>query len=198
MASAAGTALVWDGPNTEFDVRISTDIGNILGLGTDGGLLVTPDGLAVTSQPRGRIGRSGGVAQSIPNNTPTVVTFDAAITNTGPTWSAGNPNRLTAPVSGGYDIGSTIRFLHNGSAAVEQGVRQVALRLNGTTIVAESAVPPVRDRTTTVQATTSINLTAGDYMEVLVEQTEGAPVTLPIGTLPASPVAWMYYTTEGT
>jgi hypothetical protein len=196
VALAIGDGLAWDPVAREFSARPSTDPGNVLLFGSDGGLYVSEDGILVPAQPRGRIGRSGGAAQSIPNNTPVVVTFDAALVNVGTVWAAGTPNRLTATRAGGWDVGSTVRFQHNGSAAVETGVRQVQIRLNGGTVIAEVALPPVLNVVTTVNVSTQVDLVVGDYIEVIALQTEGMALTLPIGSFPNAPVAWAYFTTE--
>jgi hypothetical protein len=191
VAEAMGPGLVWDAVNRLVMVRISTESGNQTLIAPDGGVYTSFDGTIQPAQPRARIGKAA--AQSIPSNgaITTVVTFDQVITDNAGLHTA--VGRLTAPVAGGYNIGTTIQWQSTGA---HNGHRAVFLRLNGAQLVAGDQRQAAATVSTIQNVSTQMNLNAGDFIEVIVQQTQGAALNLLVANN-FVPVLWMYLTTEG-
>lgn len=117
-------------------------------------------------QPQARVTHS--VLQAITTATNTVLAFDTERWDTNTFHdNVTNNSRLTATTKGLYQI------IFNGEwAANATGIRQISLRLNGTTIIASEQ----RDATTSamrMSVSTQYQLSATDFVEVLVHQTSG-------------------------
>ncbi len=119
------------------------------------------------SIPAARVTRSGASgAQSISDSTNTALAFTEERYDTASMHdNATNNTRLTAPVTGIYEISASIVWGPNAT-----GRRQVFLRKNGsTTLAIEHGVPGSgSDWGQTI--TTAPSLQAGEYVEVLVFQ----------------------------
>lgn len=111
-------------------------------------------------------------ALSIATATATVITFNSERYDVGGCHStSSNTGRLTVPSGGGgvYHIGGSVSFAANAT-----GIRNVSIRLNGTTVIdgldahAASAAGPL-----TLSVNTEYKLAAADYVELLVTQTSG-------------------------
>jgi hypothetical protein len=104
--------------------------------------------------------------QSIPNATPTAISFDTVIYDTTLFFTIGSPTKLTIPVGGKYDLSAFAEWDANAI-----GQRSIIILKNGTTTV-------VRDKRETDTAgvishecnARGIPCIAGDFFEVIVEQ----------------------------
>jgi hypothetical protein len=112
---------------------------------------------------------------SIANTTDTALTFNSERFDTDSIHStSSNTSRLTCQTPGVYLIHADVSFAINAS-----GLRFVYLRLNGTTIIAESSMMPISTGARShMVVTTLYELDAGDYVEVLVYQTSGGSLTV--------------------
>lgn len=115
------------------------------------------------------------VDQAIPFNADTALSYDTVRYDTGvvsptvdPFFSVGQPTRLTAPVSGLYQLNGSGRW----TTGVVSGTFALWIRRNGTALLAESRH---NAQTTAVERAfvvgTQVLLTAGDYVEVMAFQT---------------------------
>jgi hypothetical protein len=111
-------------------------------------------------------------AQSIANATGTAVALNSERVDTdGFHDSSTNNTRLTVPsgLAGKYQITAHIAW---GAGSV--GVRQLQLRLNGTTIIADNTIsPPGAFAFSVPPVTTMYTLAVGDYVEIVVTQSSG-------------------------
>lgn len=115
---------------------------------------------------------TNSVAQSIPNNAFTALTFDSEIFNVGPLHSTSvNSSRITIPA------GQAGRYLFGASsliAASAVGQRIVQFLINGTTEIGGDIVGnPGATFTESLLATALLVLAVGDYVEVRVYQNSG-------------------------
>jgi len=118
--------------------------------------------------------------ESIPNNTVTIIDWDAAEIDTNASFMLGNPSRLTVPTGV-----SQVRVFSNIKWATDSvGDRVIEVLKNG---VAAAAIGLGSDRrTATVQADASIssstlNVVAGDFFEIRVFQTSGGALDVVTG-----------------
>jgi len=111
----------------------------------------------------------------IPDTTRTVLNWNTETKDVGGVHStASNTSRLTAPVSGWYTIFCAVVFYPNSA-----GIRQVTIKLNGTTdLPTESIISNSATLGTYVSAGTLYYLSAGHYVEADVKQTSGAPLSI--------------------
>jgi hypothetical protein len=139
---------------------------------------------------------------AIPNAAQTVLTFDSerfdsiikdeyygSISGTSPNLHsvAANTSRFTIPTNyeGCYFVGGTVRF-----AADPVGERWIIVLLNGATVIAIHSTNAVAALTTDLSIATFWNFNAGDYVELAVYQTSGAPLNvLSVGSF--SPEFWI-------
>lgn len=114
--------------------------------------------------------------QTIANNTLTAVSFDASGEAFDPQgmWDSGSPTRLTIQKAGLYMMTSNVDWDPNAT-----GVRLIAIRLNGSTILVSNAV--VGNATTFANrqtASTLYSLAASDYIELVVQQISGGDLDI--------------------
>lgn len=114
------------------------------------------------------------VAQSIPASTETVLAFDTERQDTsGYHDTVTNNSRITIPRAGGCWVGANVRFAYVGDT-----LRMVALRLNGSTVIAKERVPEPTHTATTMSADMIVSryyrFVAGDYVEVVVWHNESS------------------------
>lgn len=107
-----------------------------------------------------------------------------------------NNSRLTAPITGWYMIGGHVRF-----AAAAGGNRQALIRLNGTTFIAPyQAASLGAAANPDFSVVTAYQMTAGDYVEVVVFQDSGGAINV-LSAANFSPEFWMIrlggFTNEG-
>lgn|SRR5262245_15845945 len=116
-------------------------------------------------------------AQSILNNTLTVLAFNSEqwdqAGNAADTMhdTATNNSRLTCRYAGVYDIKASISF---DDTANTGGMRQMLIRLNGTTYLVADARAWSTASETMIAVSTQYKLAVNDYVEVVVAQTSGA------------------------
>lgn len=120
--------------------------------------------------------KRGGAAQSIPNTTLTKVQFDAVRYGDPTWWNAGNPTRITVPITGSYHVGAIIEW-QSGSAV---GSRYADIFWNNVSRLAEMAGGFATVATDNAQCVGSAiaPLTAGDFIECRVYQNTGGAQTL--------------------
>lgn len=110
-------------------------------------------------------------SQSIPNNADTALALDTVDTDPAGFWSAGAPTRLTVPSGdgGGYSVFVQVGWTFSGS-----GASFIRVRKNGSVILAQSYQEILASNGITILASL-IELLAGDYIEILVNQNSGNP-----------------------
>jgi hypothetical protein len=144
--------------------------------------------------PQARVYNSG--PPTISHNTTTALTFNSERFDHGDLHStSSNTSRLTAPVAGLYSaapvaglysVGANFRFAANAT-----GQRYGALRVNGSTVIAEDMVLPGSAAVLPRLVLSTIwRLAAGDYVEVLAFQTSGGALDVETSSA-TSPEFWM-------
>lgn len=124
--------------------------------------------------PRCRVTRA--TSQSINNATDTAVTFTTEAYDVGPMHDNGvNPSRLTAPAGGGgiYMVGAFFQM-----ANLTGGRAAAWLRVNSSTDIAISVNAPPSGTGPADVLSAGINLAAGDYVELIVNQNSGGAIAL--------------------
>jgi hypothetical protein len=116
--------------------------------------------------------------QSIPSDTATVLAFNAESFDTADLHdNTTNNSRLTAPVDGLYIATAGVRFVANNT-----GWRMVLLGRNGTfNTLGSDLRNAASDATATTRLSVSsgpVQLQAGDYMEVRVQQSSGGALNV--------------------
>jgi hypothetical protein len=123
--------------------------------------------------PAARVYNSANI--SITNNTVTALTFDSERWDNGDLHStSANTSRLTAPITGLYEIGGCVRIAANAT-----GIRSAMIRLNGTTDIASITEPtPSAGAASDFNPSTPYQLAAGDYVELTVYQNSGGALNV--------------------
>jgi hypothetical protein len=121
--------------------------------------------------------------------TPTALTFDSISFDTQQMHDVvRSPSRITIPasVAGYYLIGACVQW-----AASAIGIRQIQIRLNGATILASDTRDNVAVGTSPEHAVQTVyRLNAGDYLEVVAQQTSGGSLAVKsVGVF--SPCFWV-------
>lgn len=151
-------------PNASIDASTSSE------LLVNGALKV--GGKSLTSPPAVRATMTA--AQSIPDLTQTVIAWNAEDYDTaGMHDNATNNSRITAPVAGVYAIRAHLVFA--GSAT---GFRDIRVRLNGTTEIAQESRNTVATggNSTGISLALDYPLAAGDYIELRAYHNQGAAI----------------------
>lgn len=145
---------------------------------------VTPAGLAKI--PAARVYSS--TSQSLPNSTDVTLNFDTASFDTDNLHSATEPSKLTAPIAGIYRVSSSVGF------TASSGRFRLELLQNGTTVLYDTQNPTTGDNTF-LSATDLVQLKAGEYIQVVVQQTSGATSSAfscgPPGSCPTFSMDWV-------
>lgn len=140
-----------------------------------------------TLKARARVYNSA--AQSIANSTTVALTFNSERFDIGGCHSiSSNTSRLTVPTAqdGSFLIGGGVSFAANAS-----GLRQLLIRLNGSTVIAQSALNNNGAGSgTEFPITTFYQLAAGDYVELCAFQNSGGALNSQVGANYA-PEFWM-------
>ncbi len=128
---------------------------------------------SVTAQKVGvlpRVRAYHSVAQTIPNNTNTILAFN------GERWDTDtmhdlvtNNSRITSKTVGLYFIGACVDWAVNTT-----GTRQITFLVNGTTVIAKSRIGAYAVNNAQQILSTVYMLGVNDYVEVQVHQTSGA------------------------
>ncbi|MGI8425553.1 MAG: hypothetical protein ACR2M4_02950 [Actinomycetota bacterium] len=127
---------------------------------------------AAAKPPRARVRRTTN--QSIPNNASTVLSFDTADYVSDNIWLVGSPTRLVAPVTGIYSVKGGAQFAVNLT-----GARLLFITKGVTTIATNHSVGNASWYVGgTVES--EINLTAGEYVELLAYQASGAALNIDV------------------
>jgi hypothetical protein len=151
-------------------------LGQSSGVGSDPASWVVLGAVRSIPSPVARLLQTGS-PQSIPNGTPTALTFDTVDIDTAGGWDSTLPTRWTAPVAGYYQISGGVSWLANAA-----GGRAIRVRINGVNHAGSSVSTPgtaaidLRMPVRTVQAL----LNAGDYVELFVDQDTGGPLNVAI------------------
>lgn len=112
--------------------------------------------------------------QSITDATDTAVTFAAANSDAWACWAAGQPTRLTAPITGRYTATAWVKFAANAT-----GLRSGWIYKNGTTEYGRVQVGAISGSPTQLTiATPAFDMTQGDYVQLYVRQTSGGALAL--------------------
>lgn len=126
--------------------------------------------------PQARVYNSANISH-VTSGTEQTVTFNSELYDSGGLHStSANTSRLTAPITGLYDIGASIRFASNAT-----GYRYIYLLLNGATAIIVHSVPAANGIVTVLPVSTHYQLAAGDYVEVVANQTSGGALNLQAG-----------------
>lgn len=138
-----------------------------------------------TAPAQARVFNSANI--SINNATFTALTFDSERWDTGNFHStSSNTSRLTVPTAGLYDIGGSVVFAANAT-----GMREAAIRVNGSTFIVEQGPqPPTVTDGARVQVSTQYQLAAGDYVELMAFQRSGGALNV-IASGNSSPEFWI-------
>lgn len=124
--------------------------------------------------PQARVYNSANISHAV-SGTEQVVTFDSErFDNGGLHSTSANTSRLTAPITGVYQIGASIRFANNAT-----GYRYIYLRSDGATVLGTD----VRNATaggivTTITLSVCYQLAATSYVEVVANQTSGGALNM--------------------
>lgn len=125
-----------------------------------------------TTLDRCLVYRSG--SQSISSATPTFATFNAEVYDSNSLHSTvTNTTRITIATTGAYAVAFWGQFASNST-----GYRSSAIYKNGTDVLDTQAHPAASGTVSGVANSIHASLTAGDYLEVQVEQTSGGSLNL--------------------
>lgn len=122
---------------------------------------------------------------SIPDSTITNVTFDTEQFDTaGMHSTSSNTHKITIPVDGIYATGACLSWVANAT-----GIREMAIQVNGSTIVDETVQASTGGQLTTQNVKTIWKCTAGDVLTTVAYQTSGGALSL-FAFLTMSPAFW--------
>lgn len=134
--------------------------------------------------PQARVFNSA--ALTITTATDTALTFNSERWDNGSLHStSATTGRLTAPITGLYGFGAAVRFAANAT-----GDRTVYFRINGSTIVGVDDRRAPATRACSFVISGEYQLTAGDYVEVVVRQDSGGNLNV-VAEANYSPEFWM-------
>lgn len=149
----------------------------------NGGIWVLSDGRdlygfgAIAADDRTLAPRaSRSTNQTIANGNDTAVDFDGVNSDAWGCWASGaNAARLTAPLTGRYMAVAQVQWEANGT-----GFRRVWIEKGGTsTLAREDAYPAAAGSAMWMNVTTPpFDMTAGDYIRLLVRQSSGGNLGL--------------------
>ena len=142
----------------------------------EGRITAASNGSGAASATGANIHTAGGFTTT--NNAKVPVLWDTVSFDTASYYSAGNPTRLTAPVTGLYIVTTSLLWATNST-----GERVVEFCINGASSSPVSVLgdSPAGTSDFAQCATTLVNLTAGDYVEVYVFQNSGSNIGIQAG-----------------
>jgi hypothetical protein len=123
------------------------------------------------SRPAREVGAriTNSIAQSVANSAAAILTFDTTVRANGVTVGA---DRITITEPGWYAISGTAEFAANAT-----GYRNVAIEINGTTVIANNATPAITiDQGVT--CSTSYYLVATNFVRLRVNQTSSGALNV--------------------
>ncbi len=150
-----------------------------------GGSSWRPFGIA---PPVARLGRTA-TNQSIPNSTPTPLAWNSESEDTHSGHDNDtNPSWYTAPIAGVYMVTVTVPWVQTSG-----GIREVNLRVDGTTTYAGARDLNDQNITFVQDATRLIRMNAGSYVEAVVQQSSGASLAIDRSFAggPSMEICWM-------
>lgn len=185
-AATGGVAAdsIWD---TKGDLAVATaaDTASKLAAGTNGFVLTAASGEAtgLKWQAVTTIGCKvfNSSNESIAHNTNVALTFNTDLFDTAAMHDTGsNTNKVVIPTGGDgwYDIGAGAAF-----AAAAGGIRQMQIKLNGTTVAATYNANTTNPSNNFLRIHTLEYLVATDYIEVIVFQNQTTVAALNVLTL---------------
>lgn len=155
-ATAVGTAMILN--NTQGKLHLWDS--------TNSGIQIT-GGLSLFQVPCVRAYNSAN--QNVSNVTFTALALDSETYDTDTIHdNATNNSRLTCKTAGKYRITGHLFWAANAT-----GLRDLSIRLNGTTYIAEVNQTPVSGTETAQNVTTTYNLAVNDYVELIGYQSSG-------------------------
>ncbi len=113
-----------------------------------------------------------GSGQSVSDRTQTALTLDTNDFNTDSMWTSGMNTRLTSQIAGKYLVVGGVSFSQNTT-----GDRAVQIRKNGSTFYGIVAVTARQSGPTQIIASDVLSLAANDYVEIVVYQSGGGPLS---------------------
>lgn len=129
-----------------------------------------------TDAPHCRVYNSANISIAV-SGTPQALTFDSERYDVGGCHSTStNTGRITIPSGAGgkWHFGCNVSFAANAT-----GVRQVYMRLNGTTTIAFSNDPALGSGDVSIHnLSCDYAVSAGDYVEVVCNQTSGGALNV--------------------
>jgi hypothetical protein len=153
---AVGTASIADGAVAGAKLADGAVAGAKLAAGAvDTSKMATLPGARVRSS----------ASQTIPKGVSTPLVFNVTDSNTGGVYNAAQQTRLTAPVAGTYMITAAIAWSND-----PDGDRALAIRLNGSTVIAEVSANAVTNTAPEQNVVTACHLNAGDYVQAMAWQ----------------------------
>lgn len=132
------------------------------------------------------------VAQSIPNNTTTPITFGSAVGDNWTGWSSGSPSQYTVRVAGTYLVTGMVSFSGNAT-----GVRISLLLYNGAQIAgSEVQLSAINASLQCVQSSVLVQgAVVGDYFQLGSYQSSGAALNTTVASSPTSSmtIEWLRF-----
>jgi hypothetical protein len=119
---------------------------------------------------------SSAAAQSLPNATVTVLTFDTIPTNIGGAYSGATPDRFTIPTAGFYLAGGSLQF----SGGAGGSYRQLLLYA-GATVLAQSVVMPSNQ--TALEVSAGATFAVGNVVQLKAYQDSAAAMNTQAGSV---------------
>lgn len=114
-------------------------------------------------------------AQSIPTGTATALAFNSTRWDTDDIHDpVTNNSRLTCKTAGKYLIAAAAAFV----TEITTGLRSIAIKLNGTTNIILVSWNRNQNGPTRMDCATIWDMSVGDYVEVIVEQTWGGDLNI--------------------
>ena len=172
MANTPATPRTWVAANTLTAAQMNVDVRD------NGDYLLT-------SKPNARVYNSGAI--SLATGSVTALTFDSERYDkgAGSHSTSSNTGRLTVPTSCGgvYLIGGNVSFASNST-----GVRQIGIRINGSTTIAQVYVNTNSSADCNLSICTAYSLAAADYVELMAFQNSGGNLNVQVSA--GSPEFW--------
>lgn len=155
-----------------LDIRTSNVTTDLVFADNAPGTIIRKNGrVEVRGTPAAKVTNSASQSTSSGGGA-NVLTWDTEAWDTGGLHDGTNPTRLTAPIAGLYMVSCWVDWASNTT-----GLRQVKIRANGTTTIANEHVDAGG---TSPQQTVSVpvKLAAGEYVELIVAQTSGGALNV--------------------
>lgn len=117
--------------------------------------------------------------QTITNNTFTPLSFDTEVFDSSGYFDGGAPTRLTVLSSGVHRIIGDAQWVASASGAA----RIISLRKNGNSYFAYCVLPPHATCPVAGVVAAEENLSAGEYVELVVHQDSGGDLAVQVGSM---------------